>query len=113
MAYYVKVKPSVRDRILPKYITGTKAADGNIILFQSDLNSVDGLTLSDRASVVGGVLLTPQEAKQEIDGTCEHPAECYDPEEKKSDITPDEEEETPMEEIEESNNEEESEVNNG
>lgn len=79
MAYYVKVKPAVRDRILPKYIAGTKAADGNIILFQSDLNSVDGLTLSDRAKVVGGALLTPQEARQEIDGTCT-PAECYDPE---------------------------------
>lgn len=106
MAYYVKVKPSVRDRILPKYITGTKAADGNIILFQSDLNSVDGLTLSDRAAAVGGVLLTPQEAKQEIDGTCEHPAECYDPEERK------ESEKDVNEEISD-NNQEESEVNNG
>lgn len=82
MAYYIKVKPEVRDRFLPSYITGTKAADGNIILFQSDLNSVEGLTLSDRARVVGGVLLTPQQAKEEINGTTT-PAECNDPEERK------------------------------
>lgn len=96
MAYYVKVKPAVRDRFLPAYITGTKAADGNIILFQSDLNGVDGLTLSDRAAAIGGALLTPQQAKEEIDGTCT-PAECYDPKEKEVENT----------------NKEESEVNNG
>lgn len=80
MAYYIKVKPAVRDRFLPSYITGTKAADGNVILFQSDLNGIDGLTLSDRAKVVGGALLTPKQAKEEINGTTA-PAECYDPEE--------------------------------
>lgn len=45
MAYYVKVKPEVKERILPSFVTGTKSADGNIILFQSDLNGVTGLTL--------------------------------------------------------------------
>lgn len=80
MAYYVKVKPEVRDRILPHYIKGTKSADGNIILFQSDLNGVAGLTLSDRAAAVGGALLTPVEAKMEMAGTCADFARCYDPE---------------------------------
>lgn len=94
MAYYVKVKPAVRDRLLPSYITGTKAADGNVILFQSDLNSVDGLTLSDRVSVLGGALLTPQQAKQEIDGTCV-PSICYDPEANES--NPEENESDPEE----------------
>lgn len=84
MAYYVKVKPSVKERIVPPAVTGKKAADGNIILFQSDLNGINGLTLSDRVAAVGGALLTQEETRKEIDGTCEHPAECYDPEEIKS-----------------------------
>lgn len=82
MAYYVKVKPEVKDRILPSFVTGTKSADGNIILFQSDLNGVAGLTLSDRAKAVGGALLTPEQTRMEIDGTIENPAKCYDPNEK-------------------------------
>lgn len=96
MAYYVKVKPAVKERVIPPTITGKKAADGNIILFQSDLNGVYGLTLSDRAAAVGGALLTNEQAKAEIDGTCEHPAECYDPEEEKlkhTDVAPKEESE--------------------
>ncbi len=80
MAYYVKVKPEVRNRILPSYIKGTQCADGNILLFQSDLNGIKGLTLSDRAAAIGGALLTPIEAKREIDGTCADFARCYDPE---------------------------------
>lgn len=79
MAYYVKVKPEVRNRILPSYIQGTKSADGNVILFQSDLANVEGMTLSERAANVGGALLTPEEAKREIDGTTTSPAVCYDP----------------------------------
>lgn len=82
MAYYVKVTPEVRNRILPSFI-GTKAKDDNIILFQSDLNGVEGLTLSDRAKKVGGALLTAQQAKAEIDGTCEMFSQCYDPDAKK------------------------------
>ncbi len=87
MAYYVKVKPEVKERILPSFITGTKSADGNIILFQSDLNGVAGLTLSDRAEKVGGALLTPEQARMEIDGTTENPAKCFDPDEVKEDTT--------------------------
>lgn len=78
MAYYVKVKPEVRDRILPSYIKGKKTFDGNIILFQSDLNGVAGLTLSERVAKIGGALLTPEEAKREIDGTTNSPVKCYD-----------------------------------
>lgn len=81
MAYYVKVKPEVKERFLPSFVTGTKSADGNIILFQSDLNGVAGLTLSDRAKAVGGALLTPEQTRMEIDGTIGNPAKCYDPEE--------------------------------
>lgn len=81
MAYYVKVKPEVKERFLPSFVTGTKSADGNIILFQSDLNGVAGLTLSDRTKAVGGALLTPEQTRMEIDGTIENPAKCYDPEE--------------------------------
>lgn len=86
MAYYVKVTPEVRNRILPSFI-GTKAKDDNIILFQSDLNGVEGLTLSDRAKKVGGALLTAQQAKAEIDGTCEMFSQCYDPDAKKVEDT--------------------------
>ncbi len=87
MAYYVKVKPKVKDRILPSYITGTKSADGNIILFQSDLNGVEGLTLSDRVNAVGGAMLTPEQTRKEIDGTCKTPSTCYDPYEEKEDVS--------------------------
>lgn len=104
MPYYVKVKPEVRARILPSHITGTKAKDGNIILFQSDLIGVEGATLSDRVANIGGALLTSREAKQEIDGT-KTPAYCYDPEAKQ-------EENVPNEELLD-NNKQESEVNNG
>lgn len=112
MAYYVKVTPEVRNRILPSFI-GTKAKDDNIILFQSDLNGVEGLTLSDRAKKVGGALLTAQQAKAEIDGTCEMFSQCYDPDAKKVEDTKVEftEEEATTDEAEETN--EESEVNNG
>lgn len=108
MAYYVKVKPEVRDRILPRYIKGTKSADGNIILFQSDLNGVPGLTLSDRAAAVGGALLTPIEAKLEISGTCADYARCYDPE-----AVEEEAKEETTTEGSTDNATEESEVNNG
>jgi hypothetical protein len=108
MAYYVKVTPEVRNRILPSFI-GTKAKDDNIILFQSDLNGVEGLTLSDRAKKVGGALLTAQQAKAEIDGTCEMFSQCYDPDAKKVEDTKVEftEEEPATDEAEETETEEE------
>ena len=85
MAYYVTVKQEVQERILPSFVTGTKSADGNVILFQSDLNGVPGLTLSERAEKVGGALLTPEQTRMEIDGTIENPAKCFDPDEVKED----------------------------
>lgn len=111
MAYYVKVKPSVKERIVSPVITGKKAADGNIILFQSDLIGVFGLTLSDRAAAVGGALLTPEEARKEIDGTCEHPAECYDPEENEEEAEGKENDSQQIPEVDKTK--EESEVDNG
>jgi hypothetical protein len=109
MAYYVKVTPEVRNRILPSFI-GTKAKDDNIILFQSDLNGVEGLTLSDRAKKVGGALLTAQQAKAEIDGTCEMFSQCYDPDAKKVAEEPVKEETTETEEEETATDEAETET---
>lgn len=109
MAYYVKVTPEVRNRILPSFI-GTKAKDDNIILFQSDLNGVEGLTLSDRAKKVGGALLTAQQAKAEIDGTCEMFSQCYDPDAKKVVEEPAKEETTETEEEETATDEAETET---
>ena len=109
MAYYVKVTPEVRNRILPSFI-GTKAKDDNIILFQSDLNGVEGLTLSDRAKKVGGALLTAQQAKAEIDGTCEMFSQCYDPDAKKVAEEPVKKETTETEEVETATDEAETET---
>lgn len=109
MAYYVKVTPEVRNRILPSFI-GTKAKDDNIILFQSDLNGVEGLTLSDRAKKVGGALLTAQQAKAEIDGTCEMFSQCYDPDAKKVEEEPVKKETTETEEVETATDEAETET---
>lgn len=98
MAYYVKVKQGVKERFLPSFVTGTKSADGNIILFQSDLNGVAGLTLSDRVNTVGGALLTPDQARMEIDGTIENPAKVYDPKELEKEEEVEETTEAPAEE---------------
>ena len=81
MPYYVKVTPEVKKQILPEYVVKPKAADGNYLLFQSDLIGVEGNTLKDRADRVGGALLTPDERKAEGNGTADPPAKCYTPEE--------------------------------
>lgn len=77
MAYYVKVTKEVSDRLgVTKLRNMTK--DGNVLLWQADLNMIEGDTIFDRAASVGGVCLQPVQAKAEIDGT-EHPAEVYNP----------------------------------
>lgn len=81
MPYYVKVTPKVKEQILPSYVKKPKAKDGNYLLFQNDLIGIEGNTLSERCSRVGGALLTPAERKAEGDGTVENPAYCYTPKE--------------------------------
>lgn len=85
MAYYIKVTKAVADK-LGLTATRNKTADGNVILWQSDLNKFDGTTIFDRAKVIGGVALTAMDAKREIDGT-EYPAEPTTPEEYRDSIT--------------------------
>lgn len=79
MAYYIKVAKAVADK-LGLTATRNKTADGNVILWQSDLNKFAGTTIFDRAKVIGGIALTAMDAKREIDGT-EHPVEPTTPEE--------------------------------
>ena len=57
-----------------------KTADGNILLWQADLNIIPGETIFDRDAFVGGVAMQGQSAKAEIDGTAVPPAEVTIPE---------------------------------
>ena len=78
MPYYVKITKKVRDAILPAYLVLRRTFDGNFLIYQSALERVEGNTLRERCDKVGGVLLTPLEAKEEIAGiickTCYTPA---------------------------------------
>lgn len=78
MPYYVKVTKKVREAILPAYLVVRRTFDGNYLVYQSALENVEGNTLSERCEKVGGALLTPLEAKQELNGTSCKP--CYTPE---------------------------------
>lgn len=82
MAFYVKVTPAVATALKLKAIRN-KTADGNYLLWQADLNSIQGVTIFERAANVGGVALTPNEAKREIDGV-NNPASVYTPDRYKS-----------------------------
>lgn len=79
MAYYIKVAKKVADKIGAPVDNRNKTADGNILLWQADLNIIPGETIFDRAAFVGGVALPGIEAKAEIDGTAD-PAEVFVPE---------------------------------
>lgn len=67
MAKYVKVTKEISD-----YLGNSEArvntADGGVLRWQADLNSIPGITLEDRAAEIGGAVLTPYEAAQERDG---------------------------------------------
>lgn len=77
MPYYVKITKKVRDAILPAYLVLRRTFDGNFLIYQSALERVEGNTLRERCDKVGGALLTPLEAKEEIAGTiCKT---CYTP----------------------------------
>lgn len=83
MAYYVKVTKQVADKMGLTSIRNM-TADGNVLLWQSDLNCIEGDTIFDRAARVGGVALTPQSARLETDGI-ENPAEVTTPDEYRDD----------------------------
>lgn len=65
MAFYVKITKKVADKIGAPVDERNKTADGNILLWQADLDAVQGATIFDRAEFVGGVVLTPSEARNE------------------------------------------------
>lgn len=81
MAFYIKVTKQVADK-LGLTALRNRTADGNILLWQADVARFPGDTVFDRAAVVGGVCMTPQAAKAEIDGT-DNPVQVYTPEEYK------------------------------
>lgn len=83
MAYYVKVTKQVSDKMNLTAIRN-KTADGNVLLWQADLNRIEGDTIFERAERIGGKAITAQEAKAETDGT-ENPVEVYTPDEYKDD----------------------------
>ena len=67
MAFYIKVTKEVADRLHLTDIRN-RTADGNVLLWQADVARFPGDTVFDRAKEAGGVCLTPQAAKEEIDG---------------------------------------------
>ena len=73
MAFYIKVTKEVADRLHLTDIRN-RTADGNVLLWQADVARFPGDTVFERAKEAGGVCLTPQAAKEEIDGT-DHPVE--------------------------------------
>ena len=83
MAFYIKVTKPVADKLQLTEIRN-KTADGNVLLWQADVARFPGDTVFDRAASVGGVCLTPQAAKAEIDGT-DNPVQVSTPDEYKDD----------------------------
>ena len=79
MAFYIKVTKQVADKLGVAGIRNS-TADGNVLLWQADVAGFPGDTVFDRAAVVGGVCLSPQQAKGEIDGV-EYPVEVTTPQE--------------------------------
>lgn len=82
MAFYVKVTKEVADALGLTSIRN-KTADGAVLLWQADLNSIEGDTIFDRAQKVGGVAISPQQARCETDGV-EVPVEVFTPDEYKT-----------------------------
>lgn len=85
MAFYIKVTKEVSDKLGLTPIRN-KTADGNVLLWQADLNRIEGDTIFERAERIGGKAITAQEGKAETDGT-ENPAEVYTPDEYKEDTS--------------------------
>ena len=78
MAFYIKVRQEVAD-YLGVTAERNRTADGNVLLWQADVAAMPADTVPGRAAHVGGVALTAQAARLEIDGT-DHPAETCLPE---------------------------------
>lgn len=79
MKYYVKVTKKVAEKIVRSGVPLTMTSDGNCLLYQSELNGVDGVNLNERAANAGGSLIAESDALAEINGTTETPAYCYTP----------------------------------
>lgn len=79
MKYYVKVTKPVAEKIIRSGVPLTMTSDGNCLLYQSELNGVDGVNLNERAANVGGSLVAESDALAEIKGTADTPASCYTP----------------------------------
>ena len=79
MKYYVKVTKQVAEKIIRSGVPLTMTSDGNCLLYQSELNGVDGVNLNERAANVGGSLVVESDALAEINGTTYTPAYCYTP----------------------------------
>lgn len=79
MKYYVKVTKQVAETIIRSGVPLTMTSDGNCLLYQSELNGVDGVNLNERAANVGGSLVAERDALAEINGTTDAPAYCYTP----------------------------------
>lgn len=79
MKYYVKVTKQVAEKIIKSGVPLTMTSDGNCLLYQSELNGVDGVNLNERAANAGGSLIAESDALAEIKGTTDAPASCYTP----------------------------------
>ena len=77
MAFYIKVTKEVADSLKLTDLRN-QTADGGVLLWQADIAGFEGDTILDKAKVVGGVCLTAQQAKGEIDGTVD-PAKVVTP----------------------------------
>lgn len=79
MKYYVKVTKQVAETVIRSGVPLTMTSDGNCLLYQSELNGVDGVNLNERAANVGGSLVVESDALAEINGTTDTTAYCYTP----------------------------------
>jgi len=69
MARYIKANPLVAEYLQLKGDRNT-VSDGNYLLWQADMLKFGPLTqLQETLALIGGISLTPHEAKQEQDGT--------------------------------------------
>jgi len=67
MANYIKVSPVVA-KVLGLRDIRNKTKDGNYLLWQADVLGLPGDNIVARAAYCGGAVLTPNVAKDEIDG---------------------------------------------
>lgn len=88
MAFYIKVTKQVADKLGLSEIRN-KTTDGNVLLWQADVAKFEGDTVFERAHVVGGICLSPQQAKEEIDGT-DTPVDVTTPDGYQPEIKPEE-----------------------